>query len=105
MVLEAESAPAMNQQLTLSLSKRPTLPPAPAPDTVPPTPPAACTHPRAYPGLEACYSHRRAEGVYPAIEGFWVTCPALVEDKVRNAKSFDRRWNHYTGAEKQLSLL
>ena len=55
MVLDAESAPAMNQQLTLSLSKRPTPPPAPTPDTVPPTPPAACAHPRAYPGLEACY--------------------------------------------------
>ncbi|NEP19284.1 MAG: hypothetical protein F6J97_20710 [Leptolyngbya sp. SIO4C1] len=51
------------------------------------------------------YSHRRVEGVFPAIEGFWVACPALVEDKVRNAKSFAQKWAAFTGAEKQLSLI
>lgn len=50
------------------------------------------------------YSHRRKKDVYPAIEAFWVICPALVEDKVRNAKEFQRKWNQYTGVESQLAL-
>ena len=50
------------------------------------------------------YSHRRESGVYPAVEGFWVVCPAVVEDKVRNAKAFAQKWGELTGVERQLEL-
>lgn len=51
------------------------------------------------------YSHRRVDGAYPAVEGFWVICPALVEDKVRNTRSFAQKWAEFSGETRQLSLI
>jgi hypothetical protein len=50
------------------------------------------------------YNHRRVEGTYPTCEGFWVVCPAVVHDKVRNGKEFQRKWDELTGAVEQLVL-
>ncbi|MEM9214691.1 MAG: hypothetical protein AAGD25_10125 [Cyanobacteria bacterium P01_F01_bin.150] len=56
-------------------------------------------------GAARTYTHHRENGVYPAVEGFWVVCPALVQDKVRNARVFQQKWDEFTGAVKQLSLV
>lgn len=56
-------------------------------------------------GAVRAYTYHREEGVYPTIESFWVVCPALVKDKVRNAKSFQQKWDEYTGVVTQLEFV
>lgn len=64
------------------------------------------------PEAERVYSHKRDKSVSPfdklraspSFEGFWVVCPGLVRDKVRNAKGFQQKWEEVTGAVRQLSL-
>jgi hypothetical protein len=54
--------------------------------------------------IHRVYSHRRNESEGLSCEGFWTICPATVEDKVRNPKDFQQKWDRASGSIAQLNL-
>jgi hypothetical protein len=50
------------------------------------------------------YLHHRIEGLYPAIEEFYVVAPNLAKNKCRNLKSFDRLWAELTNQAETIQL-
>ncbi|MCU0548426.1 MAG: hypothetical protein MUC48_03675 [Leptolyngbya sp. Prado105] len=50
------------------------------------------------------YLHHRLEGLYPAIEEFYVVAPNLAKDKCRSLKAFDQQWAELTNQTEAIQL-